>query len=180
MSFSDAVLIGTFVLVAVLLGSRLTGFWMSGTGSSSPWMPRRKSRKIDPATFTEQGALINPGDVCYPVRYCTGRRFRRPLRLVPWDAVGVFVVNDAQFRFLGKTTRGDSLRLAFPRNDSFISYVEKMFWRDGGLSWFSIEAHGKKFFFSSEGTLPNLSPTSTMTFSTTGIYEKMTERFSNL
>ena len=158
-----------FILLAALLVVLLSRL------ASLAYIKSLQKSSIPVEEFTLNGKLLEPGMACYPVRYGTAEHHKRFFRLLPWEAVGVLLVSDGEFKFLGKKTNGEALSFALPRNDSFMSYVEKKFIRDGGLSWFMIESREERHYFTTEGKLPSLSTE----FGTTGLYQQLTERYSD-
>ncbi len=166
MSVTTLVLTVAGVALATILFSRL---------ASLAYIKFHRKSTIPVEEFTLGGKLVEPGMSCYPVRYGTASHHRRLFRLLPWEAIGVLLVSDSEFKFLGRKLNGDAISFILPRNDSFMSYIEKKFIRDGGLSWFTIESAQDCHYFTTEGKLPSLSSQ----FSTTGLYEQLTQAYSD-
>ena len=168
------------VLLFALLGLLLLGVLLYRVFSLL-FIGFRRRRKIKIDDFlspTEKAAL---GDDWHPVRFSSAGLRNKFFRLLPWEAVGVLLVGEKEFRFYGKYLRGsfgksggEGLRLSFSRDDTRISYVEKSTLRDGGLSWFKFESGDKEYFFTSETALPNFS----RQMSTTGIYEFVVDSYT--
>lgn len=115
------------------------------------------------------------GETSHPVRYCSEALFNRRLRLLPWEAVGTFTVGDTNFEFDGVTRDGKKLHFDFDKLDSRVQYVDRNFLRDGGLSWFAVEFDDVRYYFTSEGALPDFETPLT----TTGVYEAVSDVYVN-
>lgn len=138
---------------------------------------RKRKQDISTKDFLVGKITLGPADLCFPVRYASAAHFSNPLTFLPWEAQGALVLNDDHFCYFGKASNGKEQQLKFDRNNCLLIYIEKKPLRDSGLSWFSLEDEdGALHYFCTQRKIPNF----TKTFGTTALYEKMTERYSNL
>ena len=108
------------------------------------------------------------------VYYSSPSRFWKHIKLVPWDAYGEFTIGDFELTFSGHTKRGEKIELTFPKFDSLMTYVPANFLRDGGLTWVAIGNHKEMHYFTCGRAMLEISTVST---STTGLYEAVTDTF---
>ena len=171
MSLGSTVLFLVLLCLLIVVGMRVLSLVLTSA---------KRRKEIPVEQFTCNGHEIDPNDRAYPVRYSSSDHQRQFFKLIPWEAIGALVVTDEEFVFLGCSHSGDSIHYRWPRNDSFVSYIQCSKIRDGGLSWFTIEQGGERHFFNTDATMPNLNQnSSTGQFSTTGLYEKITDRYYN-
>lgn len=138
---------------------------------------RQAKTRFATAPYIKGKLELGPADLCFPVRYAGSAHFNNPFTFLPWEGQGALVLNDTDYTYFGQSQSGHDLQLEFDRNNCLLVYIDKVLLRDGGLSWFSLEADdGVRHYFCTNGKVPDL----TSTFSTTALYEKMTEKYSNL
>lgn len=111
----------------------------------------------------------------YPACYSSAPHFRNLFRITPWEARGVFIVAEQEFRFEGRGRKGEHVALQFGKRDAFVTYIPRSFLRDGGLSWFAVRLGDEIHYFTSERGVPDFSELPT----TTGIYEAVTDTYVN-
>jgi len=114
----------------------------------------------------------------HPVRYCSEDRFNKFFKLFPWEASGVLAVSDSHIAFGGRNIDGGDMELEFSRFDATVTYLDRKFIRDGGLSWFRIGAmspgdDARAHYFTCGISNPALGPMTT----TTGLYEALSEEY---
>ena len=146
--------------------------------AASLYLARRQSKSGFPtAAFIKGKVELGPADLCFPVRYAGSAHFANPFTFLPWEGKGALVLDDSDYNYYGQNHNGEEVELKFDRNNCLLVYIDKILLRDGGLSWFSLEGDdGVRHYFCTNGKVPDL----TSTFSTTALYEKMTEKYSNL
>ncbi len=82
--------------------------------------------------------------------FCSSERILNKIwKILPWESTGVLVFDGANIHYQGEKKRGRHVQYKFPRHNVKITYLPSNYYRDGGLTWISIESHSFKFFFTS-------------------------------
>lgn len=86
----------------------------------------------------------------FPVRYCSETRFRKWLKIFPWESTGILFVGDTQVIFFCSFLSWRNLELKFNIEDSKVKWIGRKVWPNGVLSWLVIGLQGEKHYFTSE------------------------------
>ena len=85
----------------------------------------------------------------YPVRYASHERFKSFFKIFPWLKTGVIYITSSNIIFSYEGDEGD-LSIVMDRKYSQLNWTGRRFIKNGGFSWFEIECHAKKHYFTSE------------------------------
>ncbi len=152
--------------------------FFGGRVASLIYIKIRQKMPISIESFVSESDRNRLDTECYLVRYSPQEHFKKVFRLLPWSAVGVFIIRANEFEFVGrKLSSLKEVKFSFPKDEARLSYIPKSFVRDGGLSWFAIELDGEEFYFASE-QLPVLKDKKE-SMSTTGIYNLVSDLYIN-
>ncbi|MGD2248509.1 MAG: hypothetical protein PVF58_08880 [Candidatus Methanofastidiosia archaeon] len=86
----------------------------------------------------------------FPVRYCSENRFKKILKLFPWEATGILVIKDTEIKFFCNVLAWENLELTFDSERGKTAWIGKNIWPNGVTSWFFIDSDDKKHYFTSE------------------------------
>lgn len=91
--------------------------------------------------------------------YCASERnLSKLLNLFPWESSGYLTYDGTNIHYSGiksksigllKNSPARKVKYRFPINQVRISYLPPSYMRDGGLEWFKVEAHNRRFYFTS-------------------------------
>ena len=93
--------------------------------------------------FSSQG-------ISFPVQYSSNKRFKKYLKLLPWEATGILQIRDTKIIYFGELSNGKYIEFLFDISNSNITWIGKDWFRNGVLSWLEITHQNEKHYFSSE------------------------------
>ena len=130
-------------------------FWLGlavvcGAAGLSPWLFAIIGSWRRKAVYARHETRGPGAPGAFRVRYASTARFRKWLKMFPWEGCGILRVSEDKASFSGEFGSGHAVQLAFGREESTVEFAGVDFLHNGLPSWIRIRTGGEEHYFTPE------------------------------
>lgn len=109
----------------------------------------RQGRKAQDALLRQHAERLKHG-AWFRIRHASESRFKTALKLAPWDASGILLVEADAVTFYRSDASGQTEELVFTPDTTRAEWINTRLWPNGRLKWFMLNRDGQQHYFTSD------------------------------